>query len=434
MQSVIRSRYFLFLMPVLVLCFHVVMMFVVYRLEFLISYITEVDPYYLRDWDAFWYASIAEHGYLYDEAKASNSGFFPLFPYEWKLLWKLTDAGVAGVCLFNFAMFFSGMIVLRKAFDFSWMYVLVFISIPSNIFMYVPYTEATFFFFSALVLAGLKGGNNYLVVTGLFFAALTKPTALFFIPALICMEILTAENRSIFFKRVALFCSVPLLSTLCVVIIQYVQTGVWFAYFKTQSRFWHRSFQLPEFPLTTWGAPKVLWLDGVALFFGLLALCLLVWFFAEKLRKRPGIETNRATIFSVAYLFLGLLSVLFFNGKDATGGTSLMGLNRYVLATPYFVVFLVFISHSVEPRRYHWFLYTALAITVLFSLKYDSTGFADYTMSDKFAYQFFIGINILLYALMSRKFDNRFLACLYLLNICVQVKFMWQFANGIWIG
>lgn len=251
-----------FLKPLAILCLHALIMCVVYKLELLSSFITKIEPYYLKEWDAYWYGSIAEHGYLYDEAKPSNSGFFPLFPYTWRLLWKLTKASVQGVCLFNGMLFLAGMLVLRKAFNFSWMYFLVFISIPSNMFMYVPYTEAIFFFFSTLLLVGLRTNNAYLVAAGLFFASLTKATALFFLPAILCMEILNFESLWQCVKRTAAYAFFPLLGLFSVILFQYKATGVWFAYYRTQAHFWKRTFHVPEFPLTTWGGPRVLWLDG----------------------------------------------------------------------------------------------------------------------------------------------------------------------------
>lgn len=428
------DKYFSLAKPFLIPGFHVLVLFTVYKLLVLSSFITPIEIYLLKQWDAYWYASIAEHGYLFNASKPSNSGFFPLFSYEWKTLWKLTGAGIGGVCIFNTLLFFAGMLILKKAFNFSWAYFLVFLSLPSNLFMYVPYSEASFFFFSALILAGLKTDKTSLVLTGLFFSSLTKPTAAFFIPAILAIEWMTFTNFKEFTKRVLGFSLLPILSVLIVVIFQYIHTGVWFAYFKAQSAFWHRTFQLPELPLTTWGGPRILWLDGLAMFFGLIIVFLLIVAIIKRFFKDKKLNVDKATLFSLTYLSLTFFSVLFFNGKDALGGTSLMGANRYLMATPYFVVFLYFISHTLSIQKLFWPVFTFFAFALLFFLKTEGGDFITYTAFDSVIYQIFILMGIGMYVLISVKLNNRFLAAFYLINVFMQIILLHQFAYAKWIG
>ena len=182
---------------------HLFVLFMMYKLLYFLSLAGHIaDLSQFKQWDSFWYASIAENGYQYSHTEASNSGFFPLFPYMWKLLWKITGSGVKGICILNLVIFLLGMLMLKEAFKFPWSYFMLFLSIPSNFFMYVPYSEAAFFFFSAVMLAGLKKNNRWMILTGLFFSSLARPTALFFIPAIICMEIFSFENFKKFFRNI----------------------------------------------------------------------------------------------------------------------------------------------------------------------------------------------------------------------------------------
>src|ERR1043165_6331327 len=145
---------------VLLPAIHLGVIYIVY--QFLMFYydLPEMIVYNFKAWDSGWYASIAEKGYVFSAETQSNVAFYPLFPFIWKLLWKVTEAGVEGVCLFNFCVFFAGLFVLKRTLGFSWWYLMFFASIPSSMFMFVPYTEALFFLFCSVFIAGLKFEDN----------------------------------------------------------------------------------------------------------------------------------------------------------------------------------------------------------------------------------------------------------------------------------
>ena len=426
----------IFLIPktLLALCFHLLVLYSIYQLFVFSGFTIKTDIYFFRQWDAYWYASIAEHGYQYTTLKPSNSGFFPLFAYEWKVLWKLFDAGIPGVCLFNTLLFFAGMLLLKKAFEFSWTYFLLFISIPSNMFMYVPYTEATFFFLTAVILAGFKKNNQYMIFFGLVFASLTRPTAAFFIPAIVIMEVLAFHNFKSFAKRILFYSSAPLIGILIVILMQYKATGVWFAYFKSQSLFWKHTLQLPEFPLTTWGGARILWLDAFALFFGLLAAGLLIGLFIKKLRDKSSAAVEKSTSFSLGYLFIALASILLFNDKDQTGGTTLMGINRYILANPCFTLLLILLSTEKILQKKNWLLYVALALAVVFLISTEGMSFSLFNEWEKTYYLILIFLNILLYLFISKRFNDKFVPLIYLINSVIQIMLLHWFSYSVWIG
>src|SRR5258705_3261931 len=65
--------------------------------------------------DASWYNDIKENGYVYKADAQSNSGFYPAFPF----LWKVTQLPPAGISIFNAIIFLFSFFLLARAFDFS---------------------------------------------------------------------------------------------------------------------------------------------------------------------------------------------------------------------------------------------------------------------------------------------------------------------------
>ncbi|PBQ32520.1 hypothetical protein CNR22_12295 [Sphingobacteriaceae bacterium] len=416
-----------FLMP----CLHLLILFLVYKLFLLSGFITVIDPFYLKKWDAGLYATIAEHGYKFEANKAGNTAFFPLFPYTWKVLWKIFGAGVEGLCIYNFIAFSLGMLILKKTLDFSWWYFLFFISIPSNIFMYVPYSEATFFFFSALVLAGLKSSNKPMVVVGLFFASMTRPSGAFFIPAIFAMELLLFEDIKSFLKNVLIYSGVIVLAVIVVFAFQYYATGVWLVFFKDG---WSRQLSLPEFPLTSWGGLKHLWLDGTALFFGLLAFSILCILLYNKFKRKKNFVVDRVEVFSLTYVMMALITILLFGGKDPDGGTSLLSLNRFLMATPFFTVMLYFLSHRAVLNYKSLCLYTSVGLLTLFSLNLRGTGYSGFSESSRMIFVLLVFTLFMLFIASSKKFGEKYLPALYLINVGLQIMLLHRFAYAGWVG
>jgi hypothetical protein len=425
------KKYFSLARYVLVPCLHLLVIFLVYQLLLLGGFIAIINPFFFKQWDAYWYANIAEQGYQFFADKPSNTAFFPLFPYVWKFLWKIIGAGVEGVSLYNLIVYILGMLILKKTFKFSWTYFLFFLSIPSNIFMYVPYSEATFFFFSSLIIAGLEKENRYMLLIGLFFASLTRPSAAFFIPALLCMETIAYKDFKTFAKNMLWYSAIPLIAVFCVFIFQYFKTGVWLAFFKDG---WRREMQMPEFPITTWGGFSNLWLDGLALFFGILAVVLLLSFLYLKYRKRLRPLPEKSTVFSLAYVMMALLTILIFGGKDDLGGTSLLSLNRFLMATPYFTLMLFFISHKINPTYKKYIIYATLALISLALLKFNTVGYSAFKPQELVFYSFLMLANMLLFATISIQNKERFIPMLYLINVFTQVLLLYRFAYGFWVG
>jgi hypothetical protein len=402
----------------------------------LISVLQPMELFFLKQWDAWFYASIAQEGYRYSWTEASNSGFFPLFPYLWKLAWKVADAGVPGICMLNAAIFFAGMLVLKRTYRFSWPYFFLFVSVPANMFMLVPYSEACFFLSSAVMLYGMKTDRPALALAGLFFASLSRPTATFFIPAVICAELFHFSDLRTFLKRTLSYTLVCVLAVLIVVTIQYMATGVWFAYFRAQGKFWNHTPALPEFPFTTWGGPRTMWLDAMALFFGIAALAMLIRWLAAKFRAAgAAISGDRTVTFSLAYIAIACVYVIVTNGKDAGGGTTLISLNRYIMATSFFSVILWHLTHAVDYSRTRTAaLYLLGSLIVVLSINTDSPGFFNYEAPDKIWYKVLVALNICLYPFAMTRLRTSFVAMICIVNMTAQVYLLHEFAYSKWIG
>src|SRR5579872_300456 len=87
-------------------------------------------------WDAEHYYWIKNNGY-----EGFRVAFFPLFP----MLWKVTSLSIYGVVLFNALLFLLSFYFLARLFSLPPLHILLYLSIPSFFFFYLPYSESVFF-------------------------------------------------------------------------------------------------------------------------------------------------------------------------------------------------------------------------------------------------------------------------------------------------
>ena len=237
-------------------------------------------------WDSAWYNSVRLSGYWFDPAAQSNSGFFPLFPYFWRVL----GVGVFQISLINAAIALFSFGLIANTFRFETDESLLYLSLPGMFFLYIPYTESLFYLFSAMMLIGLYKKNNLLIMVGIFLSSLVRPTSFFFLPAIIFMEIINAGLGQNAWKKaiwnMMIYSFVTLAAFFLVVLIQWYQTGVWFAYIKAQTMFWGHAIHWPKFPLVTWEGARLLWLDGTAFLFCLAPLPWCIWLLAKVFSKK----------------------------------------------------------------------------------------------------------------------------------------------------
>ena len=395
----------------------------------------------MQQWDSSWYASIKDNGYLYDPNAPSNIAFFPLFPY----FWRITSLGPFGIGVLNGLIFLTSFSLLARTYKFDVKESLLFLSLPSMFFFYLPYTESLFFLMMTIMFIGLHKQKQWLIILGLFLSSMIRPTSIFFIPAIIFMEFLYTkwkgkELRQTIF-RTSLYIIASISSILIVLLIQRYQTGEWFGYFEAQIKHWKHEFLIPEFPLTTWGRSNLIWLDATALFFGLVALFGVFFIGIRWIRNKFSLHEkyDKGLLFSITYLGVMAVYAVFFNETDAKGGTSVMSLNRYIFATPFIILFLWFYMNKVTFSLKVFGVYMGIFILVaLLFGAYTNLEDLQHFKLEKFktaSYFGIMGLYVGIYGLLNHpKFKSDLILPLYCLNMLLQLVLLDSFLSGNWVG
>lgn len=417
---------------------YAVTFFLVYSFLFLFNYINTLpNNSNLIMWDAVWYDSIRMKGYEFFWYMPSNSAFFPLFSYVWKAL----HLNGIGISIFNFILFISGLLLLIKQFLPETNKVLLYLSLPTSIFFFLPYSESLFFFFSSIFIIGLYKNNFRLIFWGLFFASLTRATAMFFIPSIIAMEILSSKafiDKSAI-KNIFIYSSASIIGLFIVVLFQYAETAEWFPFAQQQFRFWKHVFTIPEFPVVSHGGEKILWIDSFAFFTGICSTLILIFSLILKLTKVSlKREVSKPFWFSAGYIFMITIYSLFFNPKCLNAQTTIDSINRYIFSTAFFFVFLItsLKMFSFTPKRLLVFVTILLPVLFLSGLgtKLPFLG-ADSSVFKSHTFFVFIFIYALLHFLSSHpKYGKSISYCLFTLNIVLSVFSFHNFITGNWAG
>ncbi len=351
---------------------YAVLFFVLYGILYFLGLVDELpNQEGLLKWDANFYSSIKDFGYIYKEGEACNSGFFPLFAY----FWKLSSLDALGVSILNGIIYLISLAFLCRLLKSDAVLVGLFMSLPFMFFMYVPLSESLFFLFGTCILYGVVKENNKYIFIGLFLASLTKSSSLFFIPALVGMTLMSNSRKAvmdvaIWRHQLKWYILPVLLAVITVGFIQYAQTGRFFAYYEIQSTAWGRRFGLPVFPL---GRSTEIWINRLSWFnfwVGMLVSVLgLTYLFDWLIRNAIIDKPNRYELFSLIYLIMSFLSIVFFNPEWfwAPAGytaTYLNGINRYMQVNPFMFVFIVFLF-KIDKGSPHYIFYLFLATHVV---------------------------------------------------------------------
>ena len=374
-------------------------------------------------WDAGWYRSIADEGYKYTERQASNSGFFPLIPWLWKLT-GLPAFGMAALSTLAFATGFGLLVAMQPV---SGRTQLLWLSVPTTYFMFIPYTEGFFFLFILLVLWGQATHRLLPVWVGLLLASLARATALVLLPAMLIAGLVAAPRKQ-WWQAVLYWlgnCVLPSAIGLGIfVLYQHRVTGVWFAYFKMQSQQWGRKFSWTTFPLSSMDGPRIFWLSCLAAFFLLAGVVLTVKAGVQWLAKNkpaPAAET-----LSAAYLMMIYLTVIFFNPTWGTNTTNVMGMFRYGMSNPFFFILLQRLTAGKQYRPKHYLIVFLLANVVWLSM-------GSYVHIQEWL---FLNVNtlfIFLYMLWdNRKYGTIAGMLLFGINLLLQLHLFQHFISGFY--
>ena len=369
-------------------------------------------------WDASWYESIARTGYKYSDSIQSNTGFFYLLSFIWKVSgW--------GICLVNLFFFATGFSLLCSMLRLPVRDKVLWLTMPSVIFALVPYAEALFFLLTTLCVYGITANKRWLIWMSLFLLSLTRATAIFVVPAFLCME-LTANPREQWLKSVLRYLQVYVLPALAglglFILIQYQQTHVWFAYFVAQSVFWKRVFTIPIFPLINSTGTRTILLNALALFACFTAFIFTVTIFVQWLLRNK--QRDRALVLSMCYLAVTLLTALFYSPQWMTGATDVIGAFRYAMLNPFFYIFLHYFTRQLQYRWQHYLLAFLFASGVWMA-------FGAYVHLQAFLFFATNTVMIMLYMLTSNRKLEWPAIILTMINVLIQVHLFQQFIGRI---
>jgi hypothetical protein len=380
--------------------------------------------------DTIWYNQIKNGGYFFVPYSMCNLAFFPMFPYFWKLL-SVTPLAMG---LINSALFIFSLSFLLGRKPRPIIYTLVISSFPSFIFFVLPYSEALFFLFAAILIRGYEKKIPWLVLLGMFGCSLTRSVSAFFIPAIIVTEFLANDGRIRDKIINATWYSLASLAGVAITtIIQFLQTGK-VLYFLTVQRYWGRNFIIPSLPFTTESASRVLGVDAIALTIGLFAafllLCVLISRINRSFFKKPQAIGDRALIFSLLYLVSITILDCFFT-SNLGERTTIWSINRHILCTPFFIYLLDRIFFQYRPGVMGVIYSLAIIIigTLITTLWNHQVGLAYYFIF--FITLFLIPISN---AFLRSERRNLLLAPLYAFNLFLWIVFMQAFLQGKWIG
>lgn len=388
----------------------------------------------LLNWDAAYYFDISSKGYQSPYSENHNTAFFPLLPF---FIYFFNLNGV-NASIFNLILFYISLYLVFDTFKIKQEQKLFIISFPSFVYCFIPYTEGLFLFFSTVFLIGLHKKNMWFIILGILFSSITRTSALVFIPAFIflCIIDLLQKNRShIKFYVSGIISSI--IGTLIVYVIQYIQTGVWFANFKVMKH-WDRVFSLPSLKLTTWGEFNLLWLDTHSYLYFIISIVFILYIIYNVIYKTNNVKINGSELYSFAYLTLIGLTVLLYSPKAYETYTTIFGLNRYVFCTAFFVFAIIYILNTNNLLNKVFIYFFIFGIIIIFIQFY------------RFESYYLLGQNIEKYSL---KYFIYFLLCaiyfmipfifkylkkqyyvIFIINIFLQVYLFNLFINREWIG
>lgn len=400
---------------ILTIVLYVISVILLYYLVFNIILEKElINEKAFLNWDAKHYLLIKNNAY----SDGYTVAFFPLFPF----LWNFLSLNVTGIVFFNAILFIVGFSVFSELFKLSTREILLLLSVPGLIFMFLPYSESVFFISCLILIAGLKKNKLLLTCTGLFLCSISRPVSVVLIPALILTGILTERDRFEILKRSMLYIFIPAIALIAVAYIQYFSTGKWLSFFEMQYK-WDNHLRIPSLPLRSWGGDTIVRLDGSALLAGLISVSAAILWIWKYIKNKP-VNVSPDVMLSAFYIGSVSMIVLFYRGG------SLPSLNRYIFATPFFMAGLYYFLENTGPdlRKIGYFMILLTLFWLLFNSYVHIQTFLKYLILTIYLSSYFL--------FNSKKVilkNIAFIFCL-LFNICFQLYFYYRFLSEEWVG
>ena len=392
----------------------------------------------LVTWDAGWFDSIRSHGYHSLRNGQSNIPFFPLFPY----LWRLLGLDGLGISIVNMGLLLLGVAWIGNTFSLRRGQVLLILSVPSIFICFVPYAEALFFVFGAILLRGLHRQHLGLTMLGLLGCCLTRSAATLFVPAFVLAEVIACTSRAELPKlvwRLSLGIVAMAAALGTVIYMHNEATGNPLVFFAAHEQ-WGHKIQWPlKTQLHSSAGLVVLWLDAFALLTGLVAATSCTWLVVRWLRgfyqKGPApAAPSRAVVFSLGYIVAAICFILLYQADD------LVGSSRYVLATPFFGIVLAQLPRWQQlAKRIKWAVVIfAVVLSVLVALwlgwPLRFPGFLPAEAHWLFAVWMSYIALYLLSAPGTWRYGREVQAGLYVFNVVYQAYLLNLFLGQVWLG
>ena len=378
----------------------------------------------LRSWDAAVYEEVSKIGYYYVNEQKSNGGVFILFPWVWHLL----HVGIVGISMVNLLFFATGLTILTNIYPVNSNEKVLWLTTPSLYFMWVPYTEALFCMLTCIIFYAIVNQKKWLMWACLFIVSLCRPTAVFLIPSLLAMELLTNDREAglkVFGSYLLNYALPTIAGNVAFVLVQYYYMGVWFPYYIGQSKYLGHKFSMPKLPFCTfYGGERITWLCAYAMIPCVIALILLgkksyEWLFKNKK------SDDKIWVLTLCYLPIILFVMIFFNPKWGSGTTHLLGIHRYVFCSPFIFVFLYqMVSKPQTYKLKHFIFIFALCNIVFLSMLH-------YTHIQKFIFYNFITALVLAYMYHSINKRSWVVMAICAFNLLIQVSLFNQFMHFI---
>ncbi len=373
-------------------------------ISILIFYINEKNFQWVKflQFDAVHYYKIVHIGYNH-----KRSAFFPLFPWIWKTLNGYISIGI----LMNTLIFSITFAIVNQIFQWNYWQKVLFLSIPSSIFYFLPYSESLFALISVFLLYAIIQKKDWGIIFSFLLISFSRPAFIILLPSLAIYLIFESFTIQ---RKIKIFSLSSFMSILALWLVneyQYSQSQISWGFYTAQQTFWDNHWRIPRFPLSSYGDIHIFRIDLFCFVIGISCGFLLIINLFKKIKKQSSIEKH--LIFIYAYL-AGICLLVFL-----TRGGSLFSLNRFVLTTVYGGIFIIHLPQILRNNYLPWIL---LSILIILN---------GYSHIKHILVQLPIFLPFILLSFYDKKWSK---ILIILLFIGFQLYFMQKFMLGLWVA
>lgn|GEM_PF-5649112 len=270
----------------------------------------------------------------YGHRPEMTAAFFPLFGF----VLRLVGNSLIYASAINTICYGIGLYLIMKTFKIPIYIGILYISLPTQFFFYIPYSESLYFLTISLLLISLAKSKTKQGITSALMSSVTRAAGTVLLPSLLVTSFLYRRVNATIFSIALCF----IVGTVAVVLYQYPYTHNYLAYMNAQQH-WSHKLQWPKLPFDSWNY-TYRWIDYTALYFGFICILITIRlvFLATikgKLIEGELIVGNYKSIpFQLMFSLLCISALTVFT--LAYKGGLLFSLNRYLFCAPFFLILL----------------------------------------------------------------------------------------------